>query len=379
MKNLSRIICLLIILLSSIPANAFVLRVGLKEAVSGITVSATSYFDLIDMHTNQVILTTYGWRTYRIETENGGLAVEGVGTFQGPIILVPMSDAFGKVDNQTYRGKLEISRINGGKILVVNIIDIEQYLYGVLKCEMSDNFPMEALKAQAIIARTFALSNMKKHQDKGYHLCPAVCCQVYKGASAESKPTTTAVDKTCSFVLSYENNLAKTFYHSCCGGKTAPFIWKEHSETPYLQTKSCPFCKHPRNSSYSWTQRISFYEIQKAFSTGEITSISIKECDNSGRAKIISIQHSEGNSNINANKFRTVMGYTRVKSTLFSLHNDGSGVVFNGTGYGHGVGLCQWGARGMAEAGYDFKEILGFYYSGVCLQKIVFEEEKEEK
>jgi stage II sporulation protein D len=263
--------------------------------------------------------------------------------------------------------------------MVVNIVDLEQYLYGVLKCEMSDNFPIEALKAQAIIARTFALSNLKKHQDKGYHLCPGVCCQVYNGVSAESKITTMAVDQTCSFVLSYENNLAKTFYHSCCGGKTAPFIWKEPSETPYLQIKNCLFCNHPRNSNYSWTQRISFYEIQKAFSTGEITSISIKDYDESGRAKNILIQHSTGNSIINTNKFRNIMGYTRVKSTLFTLQNDGQGVVFDGKGYGHGVGLCQWGARGMAEAGYSFKEILGFYYSGVCLQKIVFEGERREK
>ncbi|MEK7813424.1 MAG: SpoIID/LytB domain-containing protein [Candidatus Desantisbacteria bacterium] len=376
MKKLLGIICLSIILFSSITVDAFVLRVGLKNDVTGVTISATSYFDLIDMHTNQVILTTYGWRNYRIEAENGGLAVEGVGTFHGPIILVPMSNAFGKVDNKAYRGKLEISRTNGARILVVNIIDLEQYLYGVVKCEMSDSFPIEALKAQAIIARTFALSNLKKHQDKGYHLCPLVCCQVYNGVSAESKITTESVDKTRSLVLSYENNLARTFYHSCCGGKTAPFIWKENSETPYLQSKNCPFCKHPRNSSYSWTQRVSFYEIQKAFSTGEIASVLIKEHDESSRAKTILICHSEGNSIINANKFRTVLGYTRVKSTMFTLHNDGQGVVLNGTGYGHGVGLCQWGARGMAEAGYDFKEILGFYYSGVCLQKIVFEEER---
>lgn len=376
MKNVLRIICLLIILLSSISADAFLLRVGLKDSVSEITVSATSYFDLIDMHTNQVILTTYGWRTYQVKAENGGLAVEGVGTFYGPLILVPMSNAFGKVDNRAYRGKLEISRTNGARIMVINIINLEQYLYGVVKCEMSDSFPIEALKAQAIIARTFALSNLKKHQDKGYHLCTGVCCQVYNGVLAESRITTEAVDQTRSLVLSYENNLAKTFYHSCCGGKTAPFIWKEDSKTPYLQSKNCPFCNHPRNSSYSWTQRISFYEIQKAFDTGEISSISINEYDESGRAKTLLIRHSAGNSIINTNKFRNILGYTRVKSTLFTLHDDGQGVVFNGKGYGHGVGLCQWGARGMAEAGYDFKEILGFYYAGVCLQKIAFEEEK---
>ncbi|MFH1860091.1 MAG: SpoIID/LytB domain-containing protein [bacterium] len=376
MKNLLRIICLLIILLSSITADAFLLRVGLKENVSGVTVSATSYFDLIDMHTNRVILTTYGWRNYKIEAENGGLSVEGVGTFYGPIILAPISNAVGKVDDKAYRGKLEFSRTNGSRIMVVNIIDLEEYLYGVVKCEMSESFPIEALKAQAIIARTFALSNLKKHQDKGYHLCPTVCCQVYNGVSAESKITTTAVDQTRSLVLSYENNLARTYYHSCCGGKTAPFIWDKQGETPYLQSKNCPFCNHARNSSYSWTQRISFYELQKAFSTGEITNISVNGYDESGRAKTISICHGTGNSSINTNKFRNIMGYTRVKSTLFTIHNDGQGVVFNGKGYGHGVGLCQWGARGMAEAGYNFKEILGFYYSGVCLQKIIFEGEK---
>jgi len=376
MKNLSRILCLLIILLSSITADAFLLRVGLKESVSKVTVSATSYFDLIDMHTNRVILTTYGWRNYRIEAENGGLSVEGVGTFYGPIILAPISNASGKVDDRAYRGKLEISRTNGSRIMVVNIVDLEEYLYGVVKSEMSESFPIEALKAQAIIARTFALSNLKKHQDKGYHLCPTVCCQVYKGVSAESKITTAAVDQTLSLVLSYEGSLARTYYHSCCGGKTAPFIWNKQGETSYLQSKNCPFCNHARNSSYSWTQRISFYEIQKAFNTGKITNISVNEYDESGRAKTILICHGAGNSTINTNKFRNIMGYTRVKSTLFTLHNDGQGVVFNGKGYGHGVGLCQWGARGMAEAGYSFKEILGFYYSGVCLQKIVFEGEK---
>ena len=362
----------MIMILLPITANAFLLRVGLKNGVSGIVVSATSYFDLIDMHTNQVILTTYGWRNYKIDVENGGLAVEGVGTFQGPIILAPISNAFGKVDNKAYRGKLEISRTNNARIMVVNIIDIEEYLYGVVGSEMSSSFPLEALKAQAIIARTFALAGLKKHQDKGYNLCSTTCCQAYNGALAESLIITTAVGQTQSLVLSYGGNLAKTYYHSCCGGKTAPFIWKGQGE-PYLQSKNCPFCNHLRNSSYSWTQRISFYELQKAFGTDKITSISINAQDESGRAKTILICQVSGNTTIDANKFRSTMGYTRVKSTLFTMDNDGQGVVLNGNGYGHGVGLCQWGARGMAEAGYTFKEILGFYYPGVCLQKIAFE------
>lgn len=372
MKNLFRIICLLTMILLPITADAFLFRVGLKEGVSKIVVSATSYFDLIDMHTNQIILTTYGWQNYRIDVENGGLAVEGVGTFQGPLILAPISNAFGKIDNKAYRGKLEISRTNNARMLVVNVVNIEEYLYGVVKSEMSESFPLEALKAQAIIARTFALANLKKHQDKGYNLCHETCCQVYNGALAESKMTTLAVDQTQSLVLSYGGSLARTYYHSCCGGKTTPFVWKGQGES-YLQSKNCPFCNHPRNGSYSWTKQISFYEIQKAFGTGQITSISINEYDGSGRAKTISICHTAGNTSIDANKFRSTMGYTRIKSTLFSMDNDGQGVVLNGRGYGHGVGLCQWGARGMAEAGYTFKEILGFYYPGVCLQKIVFE------
>jgi stage II sporulation protein D len=361
---------------NSISVEAFHLRIGLKHKASYVRVSGTSYFDLIDTHTHQIILTTYGWRDYKIWIEGNRLVVEDVGAFLGPIILKPMPGTFGKIDSLPYRGDIEISLCKQtNRIKVINVVDVEEYLYGVVKCEMPTTFPLEALKAQAIIARTFALANIKKHYVDKYHLCNGVCCQVYKGVSAESKITNEAVDETKDLVLTYDSHIARVYYHSSCGGRTTSnsAAWG-CTYLPYLRGRKCPFCRHPQNSQY-WSYRIAKQKIQNMLNIGDITGVSVIKRDVSGRVIRLALYHTGGKTTIYANRLRELIGYDKIKSTNFTISNHKQFLVFKGRGKGHGVGLCQWGARGMAEMGYNFKEILGFYYPGVYLQRVVFDKD----
>lgn len=360
--------------------EGFVLRIGLINDQSSVKLSTTGYCDLIDLSTDKVILTTYGWMDGLVEVRGNGLFIRGLNIIRGPLLIRPIIGAIARVNQKPYRGEIEVARTEAG-LQVVNIIDLEEYLYGILKCEMDVNAPLEALKAQAVIARTFALANINKHKDRGYHLCDSIHCQVYEGVRAEDPIVIKAVDSTSGQVLTYGEEMAQTFYHASCGGWTADALSVWAMEIPYLHGVACPFCQRASKSHY-WQTTFKITDIQKALNrnglkTGEISAL-IPVSSNPGRqrAETIIIQHSQGETKINSNKFRLLLGSTRIWSTNFSVVKGEHTITFRGIGKGHGVGLCQWGARVMADLGYNYKQILGFYYPGLYLRSIVFEEDE---
>jgi stage II sporulation protein D len=364
-------------------------------------------------------------------------------------------------NGRPYRGHLRLVQ-DGRGFTVVNVIDVEDYLKGVLKMEVNPSWPMEVLKAQAVIARTYALRNRNKHGSAGYDICATSHCQVYRGVNAEDPVLTRAVDSTRGIVLKYQGKLAATFYHSDSGGHTADVSTVWSSAIPYLMGKPEPIAYE---SPYSnWQVKIPLLEIQRVLSAkgvnvGNLSSIEIASTDGAGRAEMIMVSGSSGRVTLKSSQFRTFMGPDRIKSTFFRIgesgpnpttpatqnpgpspvvqkpenvpltpqdeqllisltkngvfnseelmdmlikpekrgyylrialerqsgcsgedslpkpqqapsRSAGNTVVFTGRGWGHGVGLSQYGAKSLSEAGWDHPRILEHYFPGTRLEKI---------
>lgn len=249
------------------------------------------------------------------------------------------------IDDKPYRGKVLLYK-KGKRFSIVNKLNIEDYLRGVVPCEISTK-EYEAIKAQAILARSFALS--KINNTKNYDVKATVEDQVYKGISAEKEITDKAVKETSGIVAMYENKIIQAQYHSTCGGRT------KDGNLPYLKSKRCQFCQ--QSPHYKW-------EIEKP--KEKIKEIKINE-RNSGRVEKITVITDEGEKIMSGEEFRNLFG---LKSTYFDIQIKGDKIKITGHGYGHGIGLCQYGAIEMAKRGFDYKSIIKYYYNGVKIKKI---------
>lgn len=336
--------------------------VAKKESIS---LSATGYYEII---THSSIITRY--KEPLLLSERGGLIeIEGYGASNPPIIIEPINSNI-LIAKRAYRGNIEIN-IENGQILAINTIDIEEYLYGVIKMEIDTKWPYETVKAQAIVARTFVYKNLGKHRDSGFDLCDGVHCQVYAGINVEDEWAIMAVNETKGELLYYGDSLASVYYHSVCGGRTGNSLhtWKGGKSIPYLSGIICPYCRNAPH--YNWKASLNISDIERRLSIGRLYSI--RKYPGQGRAWKVFIRHSKGEEEILTSQFRRLFGENLIKSTFFDIEQKNDSIVFTGRGYGHGVGLCQWGAKEMGRLGFSYSEILSFYFPG-CEIKRVLEE-----
>lgn len=272
-----------------------------------------------------------------------------------------------KFDGKSYRGRLSIK---GEK--VINIVNVEDYLKGVVPCEMG-NIHFEALKAQAVAARSYALSKLNQYED--YDLLPSEGDQVYGGVGSENSLATKAVDETYGLVLTHKGKVIDARYSSTCGGRTASSADTWGSSYPYLKSVKDRFCVISPYHSWKtvFNKRTLFERIRKYLSNmfdedvDSIESIRILSKDKSGRVKIMEVKAKNGTYKVSGDDIRKMLN---VKSRLFKLKFSENNVIIEGRGFGHGVGMCQWGAIGMAMEGWNFKKILKYFYKGVRLKKI---------
>ena len=281
--------------------------------------------------------------------------------------LLLKSDGDLKIGN-TYRGYISF-RIVANSIHVVNRVELEDYLKGVVPKELSAEYPLESLKAQAICSRSFALKNINKLSKYGYNLDDTTRCQVYKGKSAEEKRSSQAVDETRGLVAKYNNQIADTIFGASSGGRTANVVevWGG-KPVNYLSSFEDPYSKE-----YKWEYKLTKNDIKNKLNKsniniGEFVNFNITDKDSSGRNKTIEIVGTLKTEKMSSNKFRSIFGNTKLKSTLFKINTLNDQVVFSGSGYGHGVGMSQYGAVNMAKKGKNYKEIIAFYFPGVTLQ-----------
>ncbi len=280
------------------------------------------------------------------------------------------------VNDKIYRGNIIVSSA-GNKINIINELKFEDYLKGILPKEASSSWNMEALKTQAVISRTYAAKNIGRHAKEGYDVCATVHCQVYGGASCENKKCNLAVRDTTGEVVMYRNALAETLFHAACGGHTddPKYVWGWKQETPaYLKGRKDKYCKG--NPHSSWTTDLSESFIREKLNSAGYKIGKIKKISYSGKttgkaAKTITIIHSKGKLSLNAYTFRLAVDAFKIKSTMFSgISKNKNNFVFKGKGWGHKVGLCQWGAKAMGDKKCSYKKILDYYYPGTDIGKI---------
>jgi len=273
-----------------------------------------------------------------------------------------------RVEGKTYRASLRVVKNEKGKLVLINEIDIEDYLKGVLPWEVDHRWHMEALKAQAVAARTFALFQALKNPNAQFFLTNDVKSQVYGGKTSEHLRTTEAVDATRGQILTYRGMIFQAYFHSSCGGKTtrADAVWSVVPLAP-LTGVQCGFCQ---GSKYdSWSAEFSLEQIRKklvdrGLRIGPISKIEALDRDRSGRVKQIVIYHSGGVYKMKAGEFRVIIGAEKMRSTLVMLESTSDKLTMTGKGWGHGVGFCQWGSKSMAERGFTYENIVRFYYPG---------------
>jgi len=257
---------------------------------------------------------------------------------------------------------------NGEGLAVVNEVPFEDYLVGVLRAETSEKWPLEALRAQAIAARTYAAYHRLLSASKAYHIMASTAHQQYFGRVPASSPIWGAVRETAGQVLRWEGEVFPAFYHTESGGYTEdPRTVFAARNMPGLKPVRCEFSAG--SPHFFWSLDVRLAELTETLrrydvSVGSVTSIEITERTPSLRASTITVHGARGSARLLGNDFRRMLGYDRLKSTLFAVAISGDSARFSGRGYGHGVGMCQWGAKGMAEAGYTARQILEFYYPG---------------
>ena len=272
-----------------------------------------------------------------------------------------------RLNGREYPAVVELIR-NGEGLAVVNDVPLEDYLVGVLRAETSEKWPLEALRAQAIAARTYAAYHRLLSASKPYHIVASTAHQQYFGRVPASSPIWGAVRETAGQVLRWEGDVFPAFYHTESGGYTEdPRTVFAARNMPGLKPVRCEFSAG--SPHFYWSLDVRLAELSETLrrhdvSVGSVTSIEITERTASLRASSVTVHGARGSARLLGNDFRRMLGYDRFKSTMFAVAINGDSAHFSGRGYGHGVGMCQWGAKGMAEAGYTARQILEFYYPG---------------
>lgn len=300
----------------------------------------------------------------------GKLALNGL-TLSDPVVYIrggPQASDSLRFNHHRFRGALRFSSADE-KMLIVNVLPLEEYLSGLLASEMSSSWPLEALKAQAVASRSYALYTIRHPKNPNYDLDKGIQDQVYSGVAVETPRADLAVDKTAGVYLGLNNEPVKTYFHARCGGSTETeyWVWKMKSKANQRRV-ACPFC---RGSRYSWFTDIRLSDFFRILKIPTVTAnqFSLKPGSRSPSGRLDSIEIRAGNKTkvIPTDEFRAKLGYTRLKSALFDWKVSRDSVQFDGYGAGHGVGMCQWGARYLAEKKRNFSEILAYYYPGLKL------------
>ena len=359
------------------------LRVGIYTGVKELYLKYQDETVRVTPHGNMVRFEADGNSTediaHEFNSEDGGC-----------LAVAPDKKSLGKA---CYPGSV-MFRTTNGKLDAINSVDVEDYLRGVVPYEIGklDSSRIEALKAQAVAARTYAYKHFNSRESMGFDVYADTKDQVYKGLESATPLTDAAVKATAGVVMTYGGEFIIAYYHSTCGGITETLATWNRPDVPYLQSKpdkrpnGKPWCDE---SSYiKWERRFADKEIVKLFKANateakatfsaangkdfkKIKSIKIKDKLKSGRILTLRIETDKGHFDVLTDRTRWLFkkAGTILPSSFFSVKKDGKEWVLTGTGFGHGVGMCQMGVRARAQAGQSYQEILSHYYQGITLEK----------
>jgi stage II sporulation protein D len=256
---------------------------------------------------------------------------------------------------------------------IMNRVDLEEYVKGVVPSEVSSTWHPEMLKAQAVAARTYALYQQMLSATREYDVAATVQDQVYRGKQGIDVGILRAVEETRGLVVTYLDAPIYAAFSSTAAGLTEDAVNVWSKEYPYLKGVECPF--DLTSPYYQWKSSFKIDTLeqnlrQQGFPVGTIATITPLSFSRGGRVAKLRVLHSGGELILRGEELRKAVGYTIIPSTQFAIESIGRDVVLSGFGAGHAVGMCQWGAKELAELGYSFSTILQYYYPGTELQNM---------
>ena len=397
--------------MTSVSAAEQLIRVGLESDRKEVRLSSDDSLEISELTAGGVLLKTTTREKVTIAFTKQGLSLNGKNIRANALrvrsVKKTNAEQSIEVENRSYRGEIEIvPETARQRLKIINVLPLEHYLYGIIAREISPDWQREAVKAQAVAARSYALHSIKKHEKDGYDVCASTDCQVYGGKDAESANGNLAVDATRGEIISYQGKPIAAYFHSSSGGYTenSENVWGQNS--PYIKGVA----DFDQNSPYYyWEKQISrkLFEAKlknAGYGVGRLKGIELSELTKqrplhaadrgvSGRVKSLRLIGEAQSKTVSGTQLRNILG---LNSTLFDLkaaaalpQTKASGakesslrlfsagqddnIVFIGYGWGHGLGLSQWGAKALAEkygqSSNYYKEILRHYYSGVELRK----------
>jgi SpoIID/LytB domain protein len=311
---------------------------------------------------------------------------------------------YAREEDRAYRGTLEISPRPGNGFQVISRVSLEAYLAGVLPAEMPPLWPLEAQKAQAVVARTYALSKMGRHNSEGFDVCDSVHCQVYRGVRAESPRPNEAVNATAGWVLKKGGKLVPVVFSAQCGGHTQDYEEAWGYEAPvvgvadqapedrkgwefplsprglerWVRGDPPAYCRTPELPGYQnhrWTWLVEAKDLEKRAGTiGRLKRLKVTRRTTAGFVQRLVAEGTAGQREIKGDAIRRFLGGVRSNLLWIEPQFDANGwpeefIVYGG-GWGHGIGMCQVGCLGLAKAGKDYKAIMRHYFPKAGLEKL---------
>jgi len=314
------------------------------------------------------------------------------------------SDKPVKVEGSALRGTVVFNPNRRGLLTSINVLPLEDYLLGVVPNEMPAAWPLDALKAQALAARSYAVRQRRRHGEDGFDLCSTVHCQAYRGKDSEHSRSTQAVLETRGQVITYDGAVIDAVYHAHAGGHTrnSEQVWG--GVAPYL--RGVPI---PEEPPLTWTHRVTVGEFERRLRAREVnithvTEVSIAEHADAGHVRSVRVTSLLGTVDVLATSLRGALDRAEMRSTKFDiilldhlmlplrdspahapfrlevgrlagiyyglLPTQPAIIAFKGAGFGHGVGMSQWGAFGLARAGVNYRDIIRRFYSGVTISTV---------
>lgn len=362
---LSLVLCLLF--LSPAFGEEPYVRVAILQEVSSARVTILEPCRVVDKENGRVLTEWPHLKWKEVRASNPGLQIGGVEFASEEVVLEAVKDAEVRVNSKPYRGRLIVQRTPSGKVTVVNRLNLEEYLVGALASEVGKGWSLEALKAHAVVSRTIVAHRIWINRQKPFDVSSGT--HLYYGVAAEREDTRDAVEATRGQVLAYTGELLSATFSTSCGGHTedAAELWPTQGELSPLRGRPDPFCRGLKH--FRWRKALSpqrFLEVlgKEGMQVGDLLSCEIVERNRSGRVRALRVTGTTGSVVVPGRRLRELLGTDWLRSLNFTVKFSSGKLSFDGFGWGHGVGLCQWGAFGMARKGKGMDAILSFYFPG---------------
>jgi len=281
---------------------------------------------------------------------------------QAPMIrvLLRSSSLPLEVDAEGYPGVVQVVQ-DGDEYLRVCLVDLETYVAHVVTGELPDAWDTAVKAAQAVAARSYAMTELTP--DRPYDIKASALAQNFR-REATDPGALDAAAATRGVVLRQGERVVRAFYHSTCGGRTTSPLELWGMVRPVIEPVPCEHCAG--SPLRRWSYETSLDELSRQLGS-TVRDAWVETNDSTGRADRVAVETADGLQTFRGEEFRTAVGFTHLRSTWFVVERDGEAVRFLGRGSGHGVGMCQWGARSMSQAGHTWQEILQFYYPGMSI------------